>query len=162
VTGGHRCFFHCLFVLHAYGFDSWLQKAFQVSISKNILLRGAVSVGTFYRSDKMIIGPAVKDAADYYGKPKWIGICTAPTASNVLDNEWGTMGTALGIFGKYCIPIDECRSEQGWALLWPKKDTERIAQRYIEEKIKCPSSVRRDIFLKYKHTLVFYDQIVTN
>lgn len=43
---------------------------FLTAISKNILLRGAISVGRFYRSDKLIIGPAVKDAADYYGKPK--------------------------------------------------------------------------------------------
>ena len=131
---------------------------FLTAVSKNILLRGAISVGKFYRSDKMIIGPAVKDAADYYGKPKWIGICAAPTASKVLDNEWGTMGKVLGIFCRYPIPVAESRSEQGWALLWPRKDSTRIVQR-VQKKINRSTSVRKDIYLKYKYTLVFYDQL---
>jgi hypothetical protein len=145
--------------------DSWwminilgeaLIPLFLTAISRSIFLRGALSVGKFYQSDNMVIGPAVKDAANYYNRPKWVGICTAPTASKVLDKEWGTMGMALDIFGKYDIPIGESSSEQGWALLWPKRASQGTAQRIIQQKSEYYyKKGKRDIYLKFKRTLDF-------
>jgi hypothetical protein len=106
----------------------------------------------------MIVGPAVNDAANYYNRPKWIGICTVPTASKVLDSERGTMGMALNIFRKYNIPVGESSSEQGWALLWLKKDSQGTAQQIIQQKSDYyhrKGKGKRGIYLKYKNTLDF-------
>ncbi len=43
-----------------------LIKLFRIAIQHDFLFRGCLSVGTFYRSPNMIIGPAVDEAAEYY------------------------------------------------------------------------------------------------
>ncbi|MHB1546835.1 MAG: hypothetical protein ACYCV8_09295, partial [bacterium] len=53
-----------------------LNDPFYEAIKKGIYLRGVISIGEFYLSDKIIIGPAVEEAAEWYEKSDWIGIST--------------------------------------------------------------------------------------
>jgi hypothetical protein len=54
-------------------FDLLLQPFIQ-SMKTRMLLRGTVSYGTYYYSDKLIIGPALDDAAYHHDKLDWIGL----------------------------------------------------------------------------------------
>jgi len=54
-------------------------------ISKNIFFRGCVSVGQIFSSDKMIIGKAIDEAAEYYTMPNWVGITASPSAYNAIQ-----------------------------------------------------------------------------
>ncbi|HZI71491.1 MAG TPA: hypothetical protein VFD60_10060 [Nitrososphaeraceae archaeon] len=38
------------------------------------------------RSENMIIGPAVDEAAENHGLPEWSGISTCPSASKILTD----------------------------------------------------------------------------
>jgi hypothetical protein len=54
------------------------------SMLEGIYFRGGISVGDFYKSDKMIIGPAIDEAAEYYTLSDWIGVSASPSAYNIL------------------------------------------------------------------------------
>lgn len=63
-----------------------LSKLFRVSILSHFYFRGCLSAGRFYRSENIIIGPAVDEAAEYHGLPEWSGISTCPSASKILTD----------------------------------------------------------------------------
>ena len=54
-------------------------------IYDGIYLRGAISVGKFYQSDSLIIGPAVDEAAEWLQTTEWIGVSTSPTAHYTIE-----------------------------------------------------------------------------
>lgn len=55
-----------------------LLEPFINSIQIGLLLRGIISYGEFHWSEKLIIGPAVDDAASHHDKVDWIGISSSP------------------------------------------------------------------------------------
>jgi len=61
-----------------------LSKLFRFSILNDFYFRRCVSAGKFYRSDNMIIGPTVDEAAEYHTLPEWSGTSTCPSASKIL------------------------------------------------------------------------------
>jgi hypothetical protein len=63
-----------------------LSKLFRVSILSHFYFRGCLSAGRFYRSENMIIGPAVGEATEYYRLPEWSGISTCPSGSKILTD----------------------------------------------------------------------------
>jgi len=54
-------------------------------ILKGVYLRGVISIGKFYQSQNLIIGPAVDEAAEWYTNIEWIGVSAAPTAHFILE-----------------------------------------------------------------------------
>ena len=48
-----------------------LSKLFRQSILHRFFFRGCMSARRFYRSENMIIGPAVDEAAEYHTLPEW-------------------------------------------------------------------------------------------
>lgn len=91
------------------------------AIANNIYMRGAISLGQFYRLDKMLIGPAVDEAAQYYMLPEWIGVSAAPSFHDFLD-ELGDDGvTAKEFFVKWDIPMKNGIEKGGWAINWPNR-----------------------------------------
>jgi len=62
------------------------------SIKVQVLLRGAISYGTYYLSRRLIIGSAIADAAACHDKMDWIGVSLTPSlTSKVYDiNKIGT------------------------------------------------------------------------
>jgi len=81
---------------------------------KNINLRGAMSIGKYYISDKMILGPAADEASMYYEIANWVGVIATPSLESVLlrmekNNE------VVPLFHKYDIPLHNGK-RQGWAI----------------------------------------------
>jgi hypothetical protein len=65
---------------------SLLVSPFVNSIYYRIFLRGVISVGEFYRSSRMLIGPAVDEAVQYFDLSNWIGLSISPITSKILDD----------------------------------------------------------------------------
>jgi len=83
-------------------------------ITKNINLRGAMSIGKFYISDKMILGPAADEASMYYEIANWVGVIATPSLESVLLRMEKNK-KAVPLFCKYDIPLHNGK-RQGWAI----------------------------------------------
>lgn len=59
--------------------------AISYGLPYGIFLRGCISIGDFYESQKMILGPAIDEAAQYYEIANWIGVHLAPSAFSAMD-----------------------------------------------------------------------------
>lgn len=123
----------------------YLIPIFRNAFQDNILLRGTISSGKFYRLQRknqiLLVGPAVNDAAQTYESSNWIGISTSPSASLTLEQERkidSLRNTSLSselnnnkinlgnlfkilpnVFVKYDIPTKNGIEKDGWALSWP-------------------------------------------
>ncbi len=88
------------------------------SLENKFYLRGAISTGTSWLSDKMIIGPAIDEAAKYHDKLEWTRVATTPSASSVLENQPHPDNRLI----KYhSIPCKN-GTRKGCALAWPMHD----------------------------------------
>lgn len=79
-------------------------------ISKKIFLRGCISVGQIFSSDKMIIGKAIDEAAEYYMMPNWVGLTMSPSAYNAIqrlrrENKLEKDRYDKNLFIDYDIPL---------------------------------------------------------
>lgn len=86
------------------------------AISKGIFFRGCISVGKVFSSDKMIIGPAIDEAAQYYTMPDWIGISASPSAYIVINNLRANNKLSaqdLSLFVNYDIPLKNSIERNG-------------------------------------------------
>ena len=127
------------------------------SIKSRILLRGTVSYGEFYWSEKLIIGPAVDDAAYYHAKVDWIGISISPNVFkqikfSQIDNQY------LIIYNN--IPYKDGYN-RGLVLDWPKYDNGNCLQSLQQEKYEIENSdksnsTKYQIKQKYINTYNFY------
>jgi hypothetical protein len=136
---------------------------FMESIITKLLLRGTVSYGEFYWSEKLIIGPAVDDAAEYHAKVDWIGVSVSPTILRYIKGSQ-INNNYLAIYNN--IPYKDGNHE-GLVLDWPKYDNDRSCFTNLqqEESILLRSNQSREnkkyIRQKYINTYQFY-QISTN
>ena len=125
-----------------------LIKPFINSIKNKILLRGVITYGIFYWSDKLIIGPAIDEAAEYHNKVNWIGISTSPLLKlnlNRIDRNNSLIS--------YKIPLKE-KSYDGIVLNWPVYDTNNECMAILlDEEAKADYNSK----IKYKNTYKFYN-----
>jgi hypothetical protein len=64
----------------------FLFRPFIQSIKMRMLLRGAISYGSYYLSNRLIIGEALDDAACIHDNLKWIGISLSPSIYKKITN----------------------------------------------------------------------------
>ncbi len=87
-----------------------------------VLLRGAVSVGEYVRSDNSILGPAVKEVADWYEKSEWMGVVATPSCENVINKLEKCLENpnyVYELFGKPRKPGEILNVENLEPALWP-------------------------------------------
>lgn len=135
-----------------------LLNPFMQSIKTRILLRGTVSYGEFYWSEKLIIGPAVDNAAQYHAKVDWIGISISPTVFKQIN--------CSQIDSKYLVNYNnipyKAGNHKGVVLDWPRYDDngyclESLQQEEYEiERSDKSSSDKYHIKQKYNNTYNFY------
>jgi hypothetical protein len=126
-----------------------LIKPFLNSIKNKILLRGVITFGPFYWSDKLIIGPAIDEAAEYHNKVNWIGISTSPLLKLNLKIK---KNDSLLL---YKIPYKEQEKfYDGIVLNWPIYDTNN---EYISILMDEESKAEYNSKIKYKNTYTFYN-----
>jgi hypothetical protein len=138
-----------------------------------IFLRGAISVGEFLRSETMIIGPAIDEAAEWYNLAEWMGVSFTPSASFSIGRlmeqniamkhkvDWSRW------FVKYDIPMKPgIDGKSGWALPWPRRAFEIQLSR---ERTLSPrgallhaftrNAISPEVYPKYRNTLSFFDYV---
>ena len=139
-----------------------LIRLFRRSIVRQFYFRGCLSVGKFFRSDNMIIGPAVDEAAEYYILPEWSGISSSPSASKILTDTEEMRASLYDFIIQYDIPIKGMAERSGWALNWVKDranneiPNENLRQILYEESKKVDGI---PAYFKIRNTLDFYDHV---
>lgn len=95
-----------------------------LALGRDILLRGAFAVGEVYRADKeknTIMGPAVSDAAAWYGLSDWIGLSATPHATIFFDALIPQLSSDLEhLLIPYGVPLKDGRKPRLRAVNWPK------------------------------------------
>jgi hypothetical protein len=141
-------------------FESIISKAFYLllepfiqSLKIRMLLRGTISCGTYYLSQRLIIGPALDDAAYHHDKLDWIGISLSPTQCSSLNNI-----TSPGVVYYNDIPQKDSHYG-GFVLNSPKFDSNGKCYSILEE--EGANVHRPDIKVKYDNTFKFYDNVKT-
>ena len=121
-----------------YMMTSVARRAFTTALKHGIYFRGVVSVGSFAGSqeDRLIIGPAVDEAAEWYGKPDWIGISAAPSLLFALeqppplerDPKFSMMSNFL--WTKWDVPLSDGKQMKTWVLDWPRtREAARLGEK---------------------------------
>jgi hypothetical protein len=99
-------------------------RAFEtLSISNGILFRGSLAIGELYKVDEesgTIMGPAVSDAAAWYGSSDWIGINATPRASIIVDALTQTSPALDHVLVDYDVPFKDSRHVRLKVINWPK------------------------------------------
>lgn len=135
-----------------------LAELFVSALDKDLLLRGAIAFGQFYagREGRILIGPAVDEAAEWYDKADWAGIHLTPSAGRSVVPA-GLPGdptfSSSGLFVHYPIPLKSGGSVPGWALAWPLFGGDRLAQIIDRHFFQTP--VSRSLEQKRQNTLAF-------
>jgi len=66
-------------------FSDMIHAILHISIFEDFPVRGAISLGTFYQSEKMVIGPAIDECSQFYELADSIGIIVAPSYHGFLE-----------------------------------------------------------------------------
>jgi hypothetical protein len=115
-------------------------------------LRGILAMGGFSRSSRMLIGPAVHEAATYYKKADWIGISISPSTRSVLQNSWGSTDLLV----EYNIP-QKPPGGLTWAVNWiPYDPNSEYWDILSNEAHRYAASRDKRKWQKYKNTLDYY------
>jgi hypothetical protein len=100
-----------------------LRKFFVDSLSKGILFRGSVAIGTFFVDDESntVMGQAVTDAAAWYDKADWIGIQATPKATMMIQQrlEKHAMNGAH-LMLDYNVPLRDGKTVHVKAVNWAR------------------------------------------
>lgn len=140
-----------------------LAELFVAALDKELLLRGAVAFGRFYRGKggRILIGPAVDEAAEWYDKADWAGIHLTPSAgrSVVPGGLPGqpTISTA-GQFVHYPVPLKSGGVVPAWALAWPLFGSDRLTPIIDHQFFQTP--VSPSLERKRQNTLAFRAQVL--
>lgn len=120
----------------------------EYALSRGIPLRGAISYGKFNESDRIMVGPAIDEAAAWHESTDWIGVVLTPTAQFYLENiliknviTYKNIPFKKGIRG-----LNKCVS-------WDFKDKERLNELFID---KGPHM--QEIAPKYLNTIEYLNR----
>jgi hypothetical protein len=127
-------------------------KPFIQSIKVRILLRGIISYGTYYLSERLIIGPAVDDAAHNYNQLNWIGVSLSPSLASRINNIEKVVTDSIIYYTS--IPHKDI-PYPGVVLNWPDYDSDRECYSILQSEGQSSPN-----HIKYENTFVFYDSVV--
>lgn len=107
-----------------------------LAMCENIFFRGCISIGKFYSSDKIIIGPAIDEAAQYYELPQWVGVSATPSFFNIIEENPSFQNSTR--VTKWDIPLKHTTEKNGWAINWVEFTKLPIMQDNLKrKKLKC-------------------------
>jgi hypothetical protein len=131
---------------------------FLKSMEYEFFFRGAIAMGYFSRSSRMLIGPAADEAAEFYDASNWVGICISPNTGMILDRQIVQKGSR-NFLVKYNIP-QKTTTSLGWALNW---STQIFDNRHLQILTNKRDEYWRlgdsSKYLKYKNSLDFYSAV---
>lgn len=151
---------------------SCLHVPFITSMMIGMPLRGCITIGDFHHDKKLIIGPAIDEAAEYYTLPQWIGISASLSTNRKIEeirkNEPDKIDQN---FYKCTIPLKESVEQNAWALKWADISDEVILEDYMKlihgkydntiqgMKEESEKADELSAALKWRNTLKFYELI---
>lgn len=149
-----------------------ISRPFIAGLQNGIFFKGIISVGEFYQSENMIIGPAVDEAAEWYKEPEWIGVSAAPSAFFIIKNANELLNNQLQNFVEYDIPLKNNQIlNKGIAWNWIE-DFQKSYKVLDASGTVTDASMHRallldilanpigiSVFPKYENTLNFYDAV---
>ena len=134
-------------------FDLLLQP-FIESLKLRMLLRGTISYGTYYLSERLIIGEALDDAAYHHDKFDWTGIALSPTVSeNQVINTRNRSKDRSCIFIK-SVPHKNTQYDT-LVLNWPMFDNDRECYSILKQEEQRGLDPK-----KYSNTFTFYESVI--
>ncbi|MCX5800715.1 MAG: hypothetical protein NTX17_04940 [Candidatus Eisenbacteria bacterium] len=153
-------------------FFAILRKFLVDSMQHRILLRGSISIGSFYVDDptNTVMGQAVTDAAAWYDKAEWIGGVHATPHATIMIQRWLEHDSATkgNVMPDYDIPLKNVKIVRVKAVNWPKvffvpsispcRDGERPREKLLE--FLAMHQVPRETECKYYNTIAFFDDAV--
>jgi hypothetical protein len=104
------------------GFGVLVRRFMVKSLEQNILLRGAVSIGSFYVEGKKntVMGEAVSDAASWYERTDWIGIVATPRTTMMIQSLLEGDPNYLGhLLVEYPVPLKDGTLRPLKTVNWP-------------------------------------------
>ena len=142
------------------------------ALLEGVFFRGIISKGKFKQTPRMIIGPAIDEAMNWFERHDWMGISLTPSASFLLD-EHTNEGFKTSWFTRYDVPVKQSISPKDnfdkdtWVLKWPETLEDAFV---LQETDINPKSALLNAFgsapidpvaiSKYKNTIDFYDSIM--
>jgi hypothetical protein len=144
------------------------------SLKHRVLFRGAVSIGDFFSVDRetnTIMGPAVTDAAEWYGRADWFGINATPHASivlrSLLDGK-APPDDLAHLIVDYDVPLkDSTKPLTLKAVNWPKsfylkghRPEGHATTKSLFLEMLTPFPKPRGTESKYINAIKFFDEIV--
>ncbi|MEZ5337692.1 MAG: hypothetical protein R3F46_05460 [bacterium] len=152
---------------------NFCRKFFTNALLKGILFRGAFSIGEFVTDyQSTIIGPAVRDAAEWYESCDWIGVVASPNAGKHVslffsDHASYMMDNSVHeVFLEYDVPLKRGGKAKLVTLNWPRmidsspptyiKNFEWENRLGIFQTILLPHNIDFGTEKKYENTIEFY------
>jgi len=134
-------------------------------LSVGIYLRGCISIGTFYESKNIILGPAIDEAAENYEKADVIGVFATPSAYSVLRRYYAKDSSLRRAYKEYEVPTKNGKintwvvniDNQLPELFWKAMDDSTTIIDFIHKKLERSKDV--DGQEKWKNFLDFMYQI---
>jgi len=115
-----------------------------------MLLRGIVTYGRYYLSERLIIEPAIDDAAYHHDKLDWAGISLSPSLSMRVNNI-----SSYGVIHYKNIPHKK-PDYTGFVLNWPNFDSDRECCKILLDESKKADAASK---IKYEKTFKFYHEV---
>jgi len=142
------------------------------SIEHGILLRGAISLGSFDVVDdktSTVMGPVVTDAASWYDKADWIGIAATPQAmmliTALLESEDGDLAHlivdyAVPMKGQPALPLKAINWPKGFYVrgLTPRGEGEHARAKCLS--LLAKNGVPRGTESKHFNSMEFFDHCI--
>jgi len=148
-----------------------LRAPFIESMMTAMPLRGCITVGNFHYENKLIIGPAIDEAAEYFTQPQWIGISASPSTNRRIEEIKDSNPSVEDNFYKCNIPLKNSIEQNAWALKWADDSDEVILKESMKLTGKKYNNTRHVIndklkktfdissALKWRNTLKFYELV---
>jgi hypothetical protein len=135
-----------------------LAEIFVSALHRGFLLRGAVAFGTYHegRAGRILVGPAIDEAASWHEQADWAGIILTPSAGRTVipDAVPGIESQVGGHFMSYEVPMKGAGTSRLWALNWPQINRDEILSKVDRHFMRPP--VTPEVQRKRANTLDFF------
>lgn len=131
-----------------------LVETFYTAIDRGFLLRGALSIGTYFQADQVVVGPAIDDVAYWYERAEWAGIMATPTMSELMERPEIRSDAEL-LFAKWNVSMKTGPPIETWALWWPRE-----RQRASIDRIFTRAPMDESTARKRTETIRFYNEMM--
>jgi hypothetical protein len=135
-----------------------LAEIFVSALQKKFLLRGSVAFGDYFlgRDGRILVGPAVDEAASWHEQADWAGIILTPSAGRTVipDAVPGVISQFGALFMSYDVPMKTGGRSRLWALNWPLLNRDEILSMVDRHFMRPP--VTPEVERKRANTLDFF------